>query len=327
MRLKSCTAAVLATALLSGLSSLTHAQSSNYPTRGITLVVPFAPGGATDTIGRIVAQHLSKDLGQNVIVDNRPGAAGTVGSAAVAKSPPDGYLLLLGSTDTVVVNAHLYKKLSFDPLKDLTPVAMVGDAPEIIVVSASLPAKNLREFIELARANSGKFNYGSPGIGTIPHLAGEQLARMMGAKMVHIPFRGSAAAMKEVATGEIQLSIATKASADPFVESGKAKVLAIASPRRFDSLPDVPTTSEAGLPGYEIHNWWGVLAPRGTSPEIIARLNASLAKMFDDPATTALFIRQGILPVRSTVQQFADRIRKDDPHWKDIVAGAGIQME
>ncbi len=326
MRRILCKAAMLAAGLLVGSPSL-HAQSSDYPTRVITLVVPFAPGGATDTIGRIVAQHLTKDIGQNVIVDNRPAAAGTVGSAAVAKSPPDGYTLLLGSTDTVVVNAHLYKKLSFNPLADLTPIAMVGDAPEIIVVSASLPAKNLREFIELARAKSGSFNYGSPGIGTIPHLAGQQLARMMGTKMVHIPFRGSAAAMKEVATGEIQLSIATKASADPFVDSGKAKILAIASPRRLDSLPDVPTTAEAGLPGYEIHNWWGVLAPQGTPKEIVAKLNASLQKMFDEPATVALFKRQGIVPVRTSVQEFADRIRKDDPRWKEIVAGAGIQME
>jgi tripartite-type tricarboxylate transporter receptor subunit TctC len=291
------------------------------------MVVPFVPGGATDTIGRLVAQHLSKELGQNVIVDNRPGAAGTVGTGQVAKATPDGHTLVLGSTDTVVINAHLYKKLSFDPLHDLVPIAMVGDAPEIIAVSASLPVSNLREFAELARKSASGFNYGSPGVGTIPHLAGDRLARLTGAKMQHIPFRGSAAAMKEVAAGEIQLSIATKASADPFIEAGKVKILAIASPRRLDSLPNVPTAAEAGLPGYEIHNWWGVFAPAGTSPEIIALLNATLQKMAEDPNFVGILTRQGILPMRGSVKEFAERIQADNRRWKEIVAESGIQME
>jgi tripartite-type tricarboxylate transporter receptor subunit TctC len=319
--------AMLAIGFIAGVPFPSNAQSNQYPNRLITLIIPFVPGGATDTIGRIVAQHLGKDLGQSVIVDNRPAAAGTVGTRAVAKATADGYTLLLGSTDTVVVNSHLYKKLSFDPLSDLAPVAIVGDAPEIIAVSASLPVNNLREFLDLARSKSGSFNYGSPGLGTIPHLAGDRLARMIGTQMVHVPFRGSAAALQAVAAGEIQLSIATKASADAFVEAGKVKILAIASSQRLDSLPDVPTTAEAGLPGYEIHNWWGVFVPQGTSPEIITQLNASLQKMFNDPATVTLFKRLGILPMRGTVKEFSETIRQDDRRWTDIVAESGVQLE
>jgi tripartite-type tricarboxylate transporter receptor subunit TctC len=322
-----CKVAMLAGGICAGIPGLCQAQSPQYPTRRITLVVPFAPGGATDTIARIVAQHLGKEFGQSVIVENRPGASGIIGIAAVAKSPPDGYTLLLGSADTITINPHLHKNLPFDSLTDLVPVALVADAPEIIVASASLPASNLREFIELARAKPGGFNYGSPGVGTIPHLAGVLFARMIGTQMVHVSFRGSAVAMMEVASGSIQMTVSTKASADPFAQTGKVKFLAIAGPRRLDSLPDIPTTAEAGLPGYEISNWWGILASQGTSPDIIALLNSSLRKAFDDPANAALLTRQGILPVKSTVQEFAERIHLDYRRWKEIVAESGVHLD
>ncbi len=247
------------------------------------MVVPFAPGGGTDIIARIIAQHLGKELGQNVVVDNRPAAGGNVGAAAVAKSPADGHTLLLAATNNIVINPYLYKDMSFDPLTDLVPVALVADAPLIIVVSTSIAAKNLREFIELAREKRGAFNYGSAGVGTMPHLGGDRLVRMIGAQIVHVPFRGSSAAIKEVASGEVQMMLATQATAEPLVDAGKLRMLAIASPRRLATLPDLPTTAEAGLPGDEISNWWGVLAPRGTSPGIIALLNTKLRKMFDDP--------------------------------------------
>jgi tripartite-type tricarboxylate transporter receptor subunit TctC len=302
-------------------------KSVEYPTRVVRLVVPFVPGGATDTIGRVVAQYLSNDLGQSFIVENRPGAAGIIGTEMVTKSSADGYTLLLGSTDTVVINAFLYKKLSFNLQSDLIPVAIVGDAPEVIVVSGSLPVSNLREFMKLAKEKSGKFNYGSPGIGTIPHLAGARLAQMIGTQMVNVPFRGVAAAMKEVATGEIQFAIATKASADPFVSTGQVKILAVASSKRLDSLPNVPTTAEAGLPGYEISNWWGVLAPRGTNPAIVSKLNSSLQRMFKNEKTVALFKKLGIVPMQASVNEFAERIRQDRGRWKEIVRQSGVQIK
>jgi tripartite-type tricarboxylate transporter receptor subunit TctC len=170
-------------------------------------------------------------------------------------------------------------------------------------------------------------NYSSPGIGTIPHLAGDRLARLIGTKMTHIPFRGGAPATQEVASGNVQLTIMTKATADPFAQAGKVKILAIASGKRFDGLPDVPTTAEAGLPGYEIDNWWGIFAPQGTSPEIIARLNSGVQKMVADPATEALFKRQGFVPIRTSVQEFVELIHQSDPRWKEIVTQAGVQAE
>ena len=322
-----CRVAMLAGGICAGIPALCQAQSPPYPTRLITLVVPFVPGGATDLIARIVAQHLGKELGQSVIVENRPGASGIVGTGAVAKSPPDGYTLVLGSADTIVINPHLHKELPFDSLTDLAPIALLADAPEFIVASASLPASNLREFIELARAKPGGFNYGSPGVGTVPHLAGARFARMIGTEMVHVPFSGSAAAMTEVGSGSVQMTISTKASADSFVQTGRVKFLAIASPRRLDSLPDIPTTAEAGLPGYEIANWWGIFAPQGTRPDIIALLNSSLRMTFDDPENAALLTRLGIVPVKSTVQEFAERIRLDDQRWKEIVAESGVHLD
>jgi tripartite-type tricarboxylate transporter receptor subunit TctC len=320
-------AAVLAAGLVWAFPHTGPAQTDKYPSRVITLVVPYLPGGAPDVIGRLAAQHLSNDLRQNVIVENRPGAGGTVGTGVVVKAPPDGYTLLLGSTDTIVINSHFYKKLPFNPLTDLSAVAMISYAPEFVLVNASLPVASLREFIEFARAKSGELNYSSPGIGTIPHLAGDRLARLIGTKMTHIPFRGGAPATQEVATGNVQLTIMTKATADPFAQAGKIKILAIASSKRFDGLPDVPTAAEAGLPGYEIDNWWGIFAPKGTSPEIIARLNAGMQRMLDDPAIELLFKRQGFLPARTTVQEFEELIRQSDPRWKEIVIEAGVQAE
>jgi tripartite-type tricarboxylate transporter receptor subunit TctC len=317
----------LVTAIWLGMPDAPQAQTNQYPNRVITLVVPFAPGGATDIIARVVAQHLGKELGENVIVDNRPAASGTVGTASVAKAPPDGYTLLLGAADSIVITPHLYKKLLFDPLVDFAPIGLVAEAPEFIAISASLPVKDLHEFIALARAKPDSFNYGSPGVGTIPHLAGDRLARMIGVPMVHVPFRGSAAAMKEVATGEIQFSIATKASADPLVEAGRVKLLAVTTPRRLDSMPDLPTASETGLPGFDITNWWGVLAPKGTDPALVARLNAALRKIFDDPANVALLARQGILPVQNNPQEFAERIQRDYRTWKEIVDASGVRLE
>jgi tripartite-type tricarboxylate transporter receptor subunit TctC len=320
-------AAALAVGLVWAFPHPGLAQTDKYPSRVITLVVPYLPGGAPDVIGRLAAQHLSNDLGQNVIVENRPGAGGTVGTGVVVKAPPDGYTLLLGSTDTIVINAHFYKKLTFNPLTDLTPIAMISYAPEFVLVNASLPVASLREFIDFARAKSGELNYSSPGIGTIPHLAGNRLARLIGTKMTHIPFRGGAPATQEVASGNVQLTIMTKATADPFAQAGKVKILAIASGKRFDGLPDVPTTAEAGLPGYEIDNWWGIFAPQGTSPEIIARLNSGVQKMVADPATEALFKRQGFVPIRTSVQEFVELIHQSDPRWKEIVTQAGVQAE
>jgi tripartite-type tricarboxylate transporter receptor subunit TctC len=322
-----CSLWMLAAVFTAAAAAHSEAQSIQYPTRPITMVVPFAPGGGTDIVARVIAQHMGKELGQNVVVDNRPAAGGNVGAAAVAKSPPDGHMLLLAATNNIVINPYLYKNLPFDPLTDLVPVALVADAPLIIVVSTAVAAQNLREFIALAREKRGALNYGSAGVGTMPHLGGDRLARMMGAEIVHIPFRGSSAALKEVASGEVQVMLATQATAEPLVDAGKIRMLAIASPRRLATLPDLPTTAEAGLPGYEISNWWGVLAAKGTSPEIVKVLNTTLRKMFDDSGNSTLLTRQGIIPLQGTADDFAKRIQSDSQIWKDIVGASGVRLE
>jgi tripartite-type tricarboxylate transporter receptor subunit TctC len=303
------------------------AQSNPYPVRSITLVVPQPPGGATDLIGRLIAQHLSNNLGQTVIVQNKAGAGGNIGMSSVVNSSPDGYTLLLGSTDTIVTNSFLYKNLPFNPLSDFAPIALVADAPEFLVVSATLGTGTLKEFIEEARKKSGAFNFGSPGLGSIPYFAGHQLGQLIGTKMVPVPFRGTAPAMIALAAGDIQFTISTKSSAESVIGSGKGKFLAITSPQRMESLPDVPTAAEAGLPGYNFDDWFGVFAPRGTSPEIIARINASLQKMFDDPATVAKFGKLGFVPMRLTVQESLARIQQDAQSWKKIITDSGIQLE
>jgi tripartite-type tricarboxylate transporter receptor subunit TctC len=318
----------LLTALVASIAAVAAPASpgaQTYPVRPITLVVPFAPGGATDLVARVIAQNLRKELGQSVVVENRPAAGGTVAIGNVAKGPADGYTLLLCGTN-LVINPHL-RKLRYDPLTDLAPVALVADGPEIIAVSASLPVNNLKEFIAAVRAAPGKFNYGTPGVGTLPHLIGDHFARMIGAQMVHVPFKGSAAAMTEVAAGRVQMSIATQASVQPFADAGKAKLLAVASPQRLATLPDLPTTAEAGLPGYEFSNWFGVVAPAGTSPEIVNRLNAVLQRMFQEPENVAPLTRQGIIPVRRDVAHFDAHLRKESQRWKDVVTAAGVRLE
>ena len=312
-------------ALIAAVAAPSSPGAQTYPVRPITLVVPFAPGGATDLVARVIAQNLRKELGQSVVVENRPAAGGTVAIGNVAKGPADGYTLLLCGTN-LVINPHL-RKLRYDPLTDLAPVALVADGPEIIAVSASLPVNNLKEFIAAVQAAPGKFNYGTPGVGTLPHLIGDHFARMIGAQMVHVPFKGSAAAMTEVAAGRVQMSIATQASVQPFADAGKAKLLAVASPQRLATLRDVPTTSEAGLPDYEFSNWFGVVAPAGTSPEIVNRLNAVLQKMFLEPENVAPLTRQGIIPVRQSVAHFDAHLRKESQRWKDVVTAAGVRLE
>lgn len=317
--------ALIVAATMAG-PALPHAQEAPYPNRPITLVVPFAPGGATDLVARVIAQNLRQELGQTVVVENRPAAGGTVAIGNVAKGPADGYTLLLCGTN-LVINPHL-QKLRYDPLTDLAPVALIADGPEIIAVSAALPVKTLSEFIAMIRAAPpGEFNYGTPGVGTLPHLIGDHFARKIGARMVHVPFKGSAAAMTEVAAGRVHMSIATQASVQPFADAGKARLLAVASARRLATLPDLPTTAEAGLPDYQFSNWFGVVAPAGVNAAIVDRLNAALQKMFLEPGNVAPLTRQGIIPVRESVAFFNAHLRRESERWRDVVKAAGLSLE
>lgn len=318
-------------ALAVGLSTAAHDHAAlaqaPFPSRQITLVVPFAAGGVTDIVGRIIAQHLGTDLKQTIVVENRPGAGGNSGAAQVAKAEPDGHTLLLASTGNIVINPHLFKSMPFDPLVDLVPVALVADAPLVFAVPAQFPAKDLKEFVAALKAKPGASNYGSAGVGTIPHLGAVLFLSKVGASMAHVPFRGSAAAMVEVASGQIQLSLATLASAAPLVDAGKAKILAVAGRQRLTSLPSVPTTAEAGFPDLLITNWTAVFGPKGLSPALAEDLNARLQRIFSDPANSKLLEVQGVAPIRLGIAPFAAQIKTEHAQWKAVVAESKVELQ
>ena len=305
-------------------ADLVHAQVDRFPSRTITIIVPFAPGGATDIVARLLGQRVSEDLGQSVVVDNRSGGAGNTGTLAAVRSAPDGHTLVLATT-TQLVNQYLIKSTPFDIFTDLAAVALIADAPEILAISARIPAKSLAEFMVLARADAGGFNYGSAGLGSVPHLGGEILARAIKAKMVHVPFRGSADAVKEVGAGNIHFTLATRASVNSFVEAGLVRMIAIAAPRRLSTLPDLPTTAEAGLPGVELSNWFGIMAPRGVNPQIVAVLNRAFNKALTEPSVEKNLTSQGIEPVKETPEYFTKRLVEDGKAYKALIADLGLQ--
>ena len=294
-----------------------------YPSRPVKVIVPYAPGGATDIVARLVAVHVGEDLGQSFVIDNRAGGAGNIGTHAAARANPDGYTLVLATT-TQLINQYLSKSLPYNLFTDLVPIALIADAPEVVAISTKLPATTLSEFVAAARADVNGFNYGSAGLGSVPHLGGEVLARAVNAKMVHIPFRGSADAVKEVAAGNVQFTLATQASVASFVESGLVRVIAIAASRRLSTLPDVPTTAEAGLPGIELSNWFGIMGPRGMSPLLVSLINAAFNKALALPAVRSTLARQGIEPVMETPEQFAARLQADARGYQKIIEQIGL---
>ena len=254
--------------------SRAHAQ--NYPTRAITLVIPFAPGGSTSIVGRGIADKMSELLGEKVVVDNRPGAGGTIGTKAVAKSDPDGYTLVLGYTGTLAIGPSLYKSAGYDPRKDFAPIGLIGNAPNSLVVHPSFPAKTVAELIAYAKANPGKVNFGSAGAGTVSHITGEYFARTAGITLVHIPYKGTGPALTDLLGGHIPMAFAPIPASHPNVSAGKLRALAVTSTTRSSLLPDVPTMAEAGLAGFDASLYYGLAAPAGTPRPIIDKLNKVL---------------------------------------------------
>ena len=318
-----CTALAISCLALVLPAGPAQAQQAPFLTRPITLIVPFAPGGATDIVARLVATRIGEDLGQTLVIDNRTGGAGNIGTAAAARAAPDGYTLVLATTSQLI-NQFLSKSPPFNLFTDLVPVALIADAPEIIAISAKLGVGTLKEFALAAQTDAAGFNYGSPGTGSVPHLGGEVLGRAMKAKVTHVPFRGSADAAKDVAAGNIQFTLATQATVAPFVESNLIKIIAVAAPRRLRTLPDVPTTAEAGYPGVELSNWFGVMAPPGMSPQLVALLNRAFNKALAQPEVESALLRQGIEPVRETPEQFAARLKDDAQTYKRMLDDFGI---
>ncbi len=301
------------------------AAAQPFPSKPVRIIVPFSPGGVADSSARVISDKLGARLGQSVVVENRPGASGNIGTQQVAAAAPDGYTLLLGFDGTMVVNPHVYAKLPFDTLRDFAPVTKLGDATLILVAHPSVPAKDLREFLTIAKTQN--FSYGSAGTGSTPHLAGELLAQRTGIALTHVPYKGGGQAMGDVVGGQIPLVFTAIATAQQFVRSGKLKGLGVSSARRSGSLPDVPTFVESGLEGFVVDSWVGILAPAKTPPPVVARLQKEIAAVLAEPETRERYATLGIEPVANAPEQFAEQIRADLVRWEKVVRQAGIRIE
>jgi tripartite-type tricarboxylate transporter receptor subunit TctC len=295
-----------------------------YPQRPVRFIVPFVAGSGTDVIARLVAQKVSENWPQTIIIDNRGGAAGNIGAEVVAKSAPDGYTILLGNIATHGINPALYKKLPYDPIQDFVPVTLLASVPPLIVVHPSVPAKTLRELIALSKSRPGQLNYGGAGIGSGSHLAGELLKFMANIDLVHVPYKGSGQSLAALLTGEISMVFTGILSIAPYLETGRVRALAVSGEKRLAMAPNVPTMAEAGLPAYSMEFWYGVLAPRGTPPAIIARLNEVFAKALADKDTRERLASQGAQIYGNTPEQFAAFIRTELAKWQKVTRAAGI---
>jgi tripartite-type tricarboxylate transporter receptor subunit TctC len=303
------------------------AQAQSYPDKPIRLVCPFPPGGAVDIASRAVAHELTQILGQPVTVDNRPGAGGNIGADIAAKSAPDGYTLLMTTSGIMAINPALYSKLPFDTIKDFAPVSMVVLLNNVLVVNPSLPVKSVKDLIALAKAQPGKLTYASSGNGTSIHLSGELFKSMTGVDMLHIPYKGSAPAITDLLGGQVDMMFDNIPSSLPQIKAGKLRALAVTGAKRSRLLPDLPTIAEAGVPGYDSYVWFGIVAPAGTPPAVIARLNAALAKAAATPAFRDRLTEQGYEVLSSTPAQMASNIRSEIAKWGKIVKASGARVD
>jgi tripartite-type tricarboxylate transporter receptor subunit TctC len=301
------------------------AAAADYPVRPVRIVVPFPAGGSNDVVGRLVAAYLGERFGRQLVVDNRSGAGGVVGSEAVAKSPPDGYTLLLISI-AHAVNPWLYK-LGYDPLKDFAPVALIAEGANVLAVHPSVPAHSVQELIALAREKPGELDYASAGIGTFQHLGGELFKLMAGVNMVHVPFRGGGPSMLSVVAGHTKVTFPSLAQTVPYIKSGTLRALGTGGRTRSAVLPDVPAIAEAGLPGYEAVNWWGIVAPAGTPQEIVDRLNGEIAAIQRSVEAQKQFASEGATPVVMTPDAFGAFMTAEMEKWGKVVKQGGIRAE
>jgi len=312
-------------ALLAVFAQNAFAQA--YPTHSIRLVVPFPAGGTTDILARAAAQKLSESLGQAVVVDNRPGAAGNIGADLVAKSAPDGYTLLMGTVGTHAINPSLYAKMPYDHVKDFVPVVLVAGVPNVLAVYPPFPVNSVAELIALAKAKPGTINFASSGSGTSIHMSGELFKSMAGVDMTHVPYKGSAPALTDLMGGQVQIMFDNLPSALPLIKAGKLRAIAVTSLKRAPALPDVPTISESGLPGFEASSWFGVLAPAGTPSPIVAKINADVNKWLQSPEAREQMLAQGANAAGGTPEQFAAHIRAETEKWAKVVKASGAKAD
>ena len=310
-----------------GLATSAGALAQGYPAKPIRLVVPFTPGGVTDTSGRLIAEQLSKRLGQQVIVDNKPGASGNIGTQMVAAAEADGHTLLLGFDGTLVINPHVFPKVGFDSLKDFAPIGKIGDAVLILVAHPGLAAKSLKEVIALSKTQTGGLSYGTSGTGGTPHIAGELLKQRTGANLTHIPYKGGGQALTDVLGGNIPLVYTAIAGAIPHVKSGKLHPVAVSSARRATSLPEVPTFIENGLSDFEINSWVALLAPARTPKAILDKLNSELNAVLNDPEVRERLNGMGIAATPGTPEKLGEEMKRDLARYGQVVKAANIKAE
>jgi tripartite-type tricarboxylate transporter receptor subunit TctC len=319
--------AILTVAIATSLSAMPAVAQQTYPSKPIRLIVPYPAGGATDFFARFVFARMSETLGQQVVVENRPGAGTAIGASEVARSAPDGYTLLLGDAGTYAFNPTLYKKLAYDPVRDFSPVSLTGRFALILAVNPSVDAKNVREFVAAAKARPGQINYGAPGPGSPIHLAMEFFRQRAGLDMAPIPYKGGADAMNDLLGGRISAMFPDIASALPQIRGGKLRALAVASEKRVAALPDLPTIGESGYPGFEAWAWQGFVAPAKTPRPVIDRLNAEFAKVMAEPAIRQKLSESGFEPQTSTPEQFADYMKAEIAKWAKVIRESNITLD
>jgi tripartite-type tricarboxylate transporter receptor subunit TctC len=313
---------VAATVLLPGT-----APAQGYPAKPVRLIVPFAAGGTTDVLARLVGQELGEALGQQFLVENRPGAGGNIGTEVAVKAAPDGYTLLMSFDGTLAINPNTYRKLAFDPQRDLAPVASVAQVPLLIVVHPGVAAETIGEFVALAKARPGRVNYSSAGNGSTGHLAGELFRARAGIDMVHIGYKGGGQAVQDLLGGQIQMVVTALPTVEGHLKGGKLRALAFTSAKRVPGAPDVPTLAESGFAGFEVVSWYGILAPAGTPPDIVRKLNAEINRILKLPAVRDRMVALGTEPTGGTPEQFAETIKADTARWAKVVADAGIRID
>ena len=302
-------------------------RAQSYPSKPIRLIIPFPPGGSTDILGRSLAQKLSEAWGQQVLVDNRGGAGGTIGADLAAKAPADGYTLLMGHIGTLAVNVALYPKLSYDPVRDFAPVSMVALVPNVLVVHPALPVKNVTELIAYAKANPGKLNYSSGGNGSAAHLAVEYFKLQTKTEIVHVPYKGTGPSVTDLIAGQVSMTMTGAPAVMPHVQSGRIRALGVSSPQRIPALAQIPSVAEAGVPGFDATQWYGVVAPAGTPKEVIAKLNAEIRKIMQSKEMLDRLNTEGAIAAAGTPEQFGAYIKNEIVRWGVVVKAAGMKAD